>query len=162
MFASAQALLKKDVVAATADGQGYVTTSGFVLLLLLINELLSLCKCYFGQAYSYCAAILEFHMKVCSMISGNLNSRRWSVCCLCHYWKLGFFCYYAYNMHTITFYLILVDTTLGLWGAQADVLPLLLNKQSILQSNYCITTWKEVATRWGLASSPRQQDKKWH
>lgn len=38
------------------------------------------------------------------------------------------------------FYLILVvEMTLGLWGAQADVLPLLLNKQSILQSNYSTT-----------------------
>lgn len=134
-----------------------MTTSGFVLLLLSINELLSLRKCYFGHAYSYSAAILELHMKVCSIISGNLNSRRCSVCCLCYYWKLGFFCYYAYNLHTITFYLILVvDMTLGLWGAQADVLPLLLNKQSILQSNYFTIAWKEAATMWRLSSSPRQ------
>lgn len=44
MFASAQAPQKKDVVTTAADGNGCVTTSGFVLLFLSINELLSLCS----------------------------------------------------------------------------------------------------------------------
>lgn len=31
-------------------------------------------QCYFGHAYSYCAATLEIPMTVCSMVSGNLKA----------------------------------------------------------------------------------------
>lgn len=118
-------------------------------------------QCYFGHAYSYCAAVLELPMTVCCVITGNLKAIavEGEVLAAQIITENGYSSVIMttnINTHTITFLFNFGDRTdIGFWGAQADVLPpLLLTERYILLSNYCTRILFSLILRHGNVFTP--------